>query len=89
MPLTINQVINLHPNTKPDQWHQHGNGGGWVFETATVEISAQVSGDARVYGSAGVFGDASVFGDAEVSGNARVYGSAWETSPLYIQVFFP
>ena len=41
-----------------EDWHQHPNGGGWVYKTAYVEESAYlhptsiVSGDARVYGNA-------------------------------------
>ena len=98
---TIEQVIALFPSTKPEQWKQHANGNGWVFETsyaaATALIGgivsgyARVSGYAQVYGNAQVSGDAQVsgnaqvYGDAQVSGNAWVYGNAWVKSPLYIQ----
>ena len=58
---------------KPEEQHQHPNGGGWVANTATVAASAFVGRDALVYGN------------ARVSGDAQVSGSAWETSPLYIQ----
>jgi len=67
------------PFLKPEEQHQHKNGGGWVANTVTIDDSvyvapyAQVSGDARVYG------------DAQVSGNARVYGDAWVETPLFIQ----
>jgi len=64
---------------KPEEQHQHKNGGGWVANTATVEETAYVGPYARVSG------DAQVSGNASVSGNAWVSGDAWETSPLYIQ----
>ena len=68
---------------KPEEQHQHKNGGGWVANTATVEETAYIGhdawvyGDARVYGNALVYGNARVFGNAWVSGDARVSGDAW------------
>ena len=82
---------------KPEEQHQHKNGGGWVANTAKVDEPAYIGpnalvyGNARVYGNAQVSGNARVYGDARVSGNAQVSGAAlvsgdvWETSPLYIQ----
>lgn len=64
---------------KPEEQHQHKNGGGWVANTATVAESAYVGLNAQVYG------DAQVFGSAQVYGDAQVFGGAWEKSPLYIQ----
>jgi len=58
---------------KPEEQHQHKNGGGWVANTAMVGENAYVGSNAQV------------FGDAWVSGNAWVFGDAWETSPFYIQ----
>lgn len=72
--------------------HRHANGGGWVADTARVEVSAYVSEEARVSGEARVFGrarvsgqalvsgQAQVFGQARVSGEARVSGRAWVQS---------
>ena len=61
---------------KPEEQHQHPNGGGWVANTATVYASAFVGRDARVFDNAWVFGDALVSSNALVSGNARVSGNA-------------
>jgi len=52
--------------------HQHANGGGWVAETALVDVSAFVGPDARVSDNAEVSGYAVVFGAARVSGTAEV-----------------
>ena len=64
---------------KPDEQHQHKNGGGWVANTARVEETAYIGPDAQVSGVA------LVSGNAQVSGAALVSGDVWETSPLYIQ----
>ena len=56
--------------------HQHSNGGGWVADTAYVDIAAYIGLDALVFGDARVFGNAQVFGDARVFGNALVSGYA-------------
>ena len=75
---------------KPEEQHQHPNGGGWVANTATVAASAFVGRDARVYGNAWVYGDARVYGNARVSGdarvsdNARVYGEAWVSGDAWV-----
>ena len=61
------------------EWHQHANGGGWVFKDATVAAKAYIGELAVVTGSAWVTGS------ARVDGSARVTGSAWVFSPLYIQ----
>ena len=39
---------------KPEEQHQHKNGGGWVANTANVEATAFVGGDAWVFGNAWV-----------------------------------
>ena len=70
---TIEEVLKTVPGTKAEDWHQHSNGKGWVYSSASVADSAYVGPDARVSGN------------AQVSGNARVSDNAWETSPLYIQ----
>ena len=62
--------------------HQHSNGGGWVADTAYVDVAAYIGPDARVTGNACVYGNAEVsdnawvFGDARVTGNAQVTGNA-------------
>ena len=71
-------VLDTVYGSKPEDWKQHSNGGGWVYKTATVETSAYlhptsiVSGNAWVYGDAQVSGNAWVYGNAQVSGDARV-----------------
>ena len=40
---------------KPEEQHQHKNGGGWVANTATVEDTAYVGSDAWVFGNARVW----------------------------------
>ena len=83
------KVLDSVYGSKPGDWKQHENGGGWVYKTAIVEKSvylhpsslvygnARVYGDAWVYGNARVYGDAWVYGDAQVFGDARVSGDAW------------
>ena len=76
-------VLNCVYQSKPEDWHQHSNGGGWVYKNAKVEESVYlhptsiVFGDARVFGNAWVFGNAQVSGNAWVSGDAQVFGHAW------------
>ena len=67
------------PFLKPEEQHQHKNGGGWIANTANVDVTAFVGGDAQVSGNA------RVSGNAQVSGNAWVYGDAWVETPLFIQ----
>lgn len=68
-------VLDAVYGSKPADWRQHKNGGGWVYKTATVEDSAYLHPTSIVFGDAQVSGDAGVFGDA------RVFGDAWETTP--------
>ena len=68
----------VYESTAAD-WHQHGNGKGWVYKTAKVEELVYLHPTSIVFGNAQVCGNALVFGDA------RVFGDAWTTSPLYIQ----
>ena len=82
---------------KPEEQHQHKNGGGWVANTVAIDDSvyvapnaqvfgnAWVSGDAQVSDNAQVFGDARVSDNARVSGDAQVFGNAWVETPLFIQ----
>ena len=71
------KVLDTVYGSKPEDWKQHSNGGGWVYKTATVETSAYLHPTSIVYGDAQVYGDARVYGNAWVYGDARVYGSAW------------
>ncbi len=57
---TIEQVLELFPNTFAEDWHQHNNGKGWVYFTAKVEKSAYIGGNAQVSGDARVYGNASL-----------------------------
>ena len=60
----------------------HGNGGGFVQNTSTVESgvyiakTAVVCGTSKVKGSAKVLGNAQVTDNAEIKGNALVYDNA-------------
>jgi len=51
-------VLNVVYNSKPEDWKQHSNGGGWVYKTATVEESAYLHSTSIVYGNAQVSGNA-------------------------------
>src|SRR6266568_1802344 len=72
-------VLNIVDDSKPEDWHQHSNGKGWVYKTATVKESAYLHPTSIVYGNARVYGAARVYGNAWVSGNA------WEFPVPYIQ----
>jgi hypothetical protein len=56
--------------------HRHGNGGGWVADSACVTDTAFIGVNARVYDDARVSGDARVTADAWVFGDARVSADA-------------
>ena len=71
--MTLNEPQKIFPGATEGTWHQHGNGGGWVQNTCTVETSVYVGPNAQVSGNARVYG------------NAQVSGDAWKFSPLYIQ----
>src|SRR5271165_5876312 len=74
---TIDQVLDMFPDTTEKDWHQHKNGLGWVANTAKVEESVYIGPYAQVLGNAQVFGNARVSGNARVLDNARVLGDAW------------
>ena len=78
-------VLNCVYQSKPEDWHQHSNGGGWVYKNAKVEESVYLHPTSIVSGNAQVSGNARVSGDARVFGDAQVSGDAWEQSPLQIQ----
>ena len=65
--------------------HTHPNGGGWVANSAYVEIHAYVGRQAEVFGLAQVSDQARVFGKARVSGKARVCGNARVYGDAHIQ----
>ena len=73
------------PYLKPEEQHQHKNGGGWVANTVMIEDSVYVGANARVFGNAQVSGDAQVFGNAQVFGAAQVFGDTWAKTPLFVQ----
>lgn len=60
----------------------HPNGGGKIYNNATVEDSvyvgcnARISGKARIFGNARISGNAIIYGNAVISGNARIFGDA-------------
>ena len=54
----------------------HSNGGGFVADTATVDVGAYVGPQARVLGSVQVLGNARIEGRAVVQGSATVQGDA-------------
>ena len=78
---TIDQILEMFPDTIAEDWTQQEKGKGWKYKTATVESTVHlegiVFGSAQVSGNAWVFGDAQVSGTAQVSGDAWVYGNAW------------
>lgn len=62
--------------------HQHGRGGGWVANTASVDDTCFVGPFATVFGNATVTGrciindGARVYGNANITNQAKVYGDA-------------
>ena len=55
--MTIEKILQLYPGTLAADWHQHSNGGGWVYKTAKVADTARVCGTAQVFGDARVCGN--------------------------------
>lgn len=53
---TAAKVFDFGDSNGPVPAHRHVNGGGWVADTANVDLSARVSGKAEVYGNAWVYG---------------------------------
>lgn len=47
---------------KPEEQHQHKNGGGWIANTAHVDETSFVSGNAQVSGNAWVFNPLTIIG---------------------------
>ena len=66
--ITIEQLTK-DTGTTPEEWHQHENGGGWVYKTAIVDKLAYLFGNARVYGNAWVSGDAWVSSPLYIQGS--------------------
>ena len=48
--MTLQELQILFPNATESTWHHHSNGGGWVENTARVDLSAYVGPNARVFG---------------------------------------
>ena len=61
--MTLKELKKLFPTATDKTWHRHSNGGGWVENTAKVDISAFVGENARVCGNALVCGNARVCGE--------------------------
>lgn len=70
------KLQSLVPSSAEADWHQHPNGMGWVYKTATAAPTSFIGPGAVVYGNARVSDSAQVFGNARVSGNAKVSNSA-------------
>ena len=75
-------VLDCVSGSTPEDWHQHSNGGGWVYKTASVDESADLGPKAWVSGNAQVSDKAWVSGNARVYGNARVLGNAWVSDEI-------
>ena len=78
--MTLEEIRTLYPDTVPEDWHQHSNGGGWVHADAYVREDAFVSSDAvvrqgsvsggRIFG--GTISGGRIFGGTIYGG--RIYG---------------
>jgi len=73
--LTRKQVAEKYGGVGRD-WRRHENGGGWVYETATVAKTACVRDRAVVFGNAQIYGDAVIKDNASAYGHAQVYCGA-------------
>lgn len=56
--------------------HRHGNGGGWVADTAYAAPTAYVGPFAKIYDRAHVLGNARIIDHARISGKATVKDNA-------------
>ena len=56
--------------------YQHKNGGGWVADTAYVDVTAFIGPNAQVFDDARVFARAKICDHAQVSDNAIIYANA-------------
>ena len=74
--MTSETKYDFQDGSGPVSAHRHSKGGGWVADTAYVDLTAYVGPDACVYGNAKVGNTASVFDNASVFGNAKVFGNA-------------
>lgn len=72
-----NGLVSAHRHKNPN-----GEFGGWVANSAIVEVTVHVDihsliyGQAWVYDNAQVLGQAQIFGEAQVYNQAQVYGEA-------------
>ena len=55
---TIQDILQMFPQTTESDWKQHLNGKGWVANTAKVDATAYIGPNALVYGDAKVYGNA-------------------------------
>ena len=51
-------VLDCVYGSKPEDWHAHKNGGGWVYKTAHADETSYLHPTSIVYGDARVYGDA-------------------------------
>lgn len=91
---TLETLRSTYPHLT-GEWHQHLNGNGWVYETASVEESAYVGPDAQIYDNAQIFENARIYGSAQIYGDAWISDNAqisigeitdgeWTRTPLFI-----
>ena len=59
MSYELNEVLNLHPGTKAQDWLRHANGIGWIHVTAKVHATANVKG---IVGARSSIGEGSSIG---------------------------
>ncbi len=81
------RVLDSVVNSSEADWHQHGNGGGWVYRTATVAPSAYLHPISVVYGAWANIGDGAQIGvEAQIGAWANIGAWAkWLTNPPQIQ----
>jgi cytoskeletal protein CcmA (bactofilin family) len=68
--------------------HQHGNGGGWVSNSSSVEATVHVGAKAVVLGNSHITGNVTISGtayvqDAVASGNVTISGNSNVTQGTY------
>lgn len=87
------EVLKLMKGSKPEDWHRHINGGGWVYKTAKVSETAYVSSLSVVYKNAVVGDSAAIYSNVKVTGqigedsivhlNTKIYGIVGKKCTIY------
>ena len=54
MKRTIEEILEMFPDTTAKDWGQHPNGGGWVKKTVNIDASAYIGEAAIVSGNASI-----------------------------------